>query len=69
MKHYFKVIVEETTEICNLFISEICDLFICHVFWHDNMQWSIPKGSGHHKTTSNMFYFRIASNLMVPVWF
>lgn len=48
MKHYFKVLVEETTEICNLFFSEIRDFFICHVFWHDNMQRSIPKGSGIH---------------------
>lgn len=61
MNHYFKVIPEAATE--------ICDPFICYVFWHANMQWTIQKGSGHQKPTSNTFYLRTASNLMVLFWF
>lgn len=61
MKHYFKVILEETTE--------ICVLFICYVFWHVNMQWIMQKGSGHHKLTSNTFYLGITSKLRGLDWF
>lgn len=57
MKHYFKVILEETTE--------ICDLFICHVFGYTNMQ----NGSDHHKLTSNTFDFSITSKLRVLICF